>query len=535
MKIASTIIITISLSSTDLFGCATADLIANFAPPADGGIILTRPTNQHEWLTPDGEFKIHYDTEGPYAVYRPEEDVNPPDGIPDYVNRCADFLIESRRVIVDVLEFDPPPSDGEQGGDSRYDIYISNVPALTTPESPSDEYPGRPAYTSYIQLGHDMRTPRYPDDPLPYLKISAAHEYFHAVQFAYRAYSSDITPWWFESSAVWMEEVVFDDVNDVYYQVPDYLPHLHKSLYQTSGFFIYGAWLYPDFLSESIGPWIIKRTWEKFASFDRALQALKLSFDEFGLDFNTEYCRHTVWDFFTGENYRPGFYEEGSVFNASVTVAATHTEYPVPWSEQPLSQQNVSAVYIQFIKPAISQGSLVLEYENPTDNLQYISIVALRLSGEIEYSIHRIVNHIVPMFVVRDFQTCEKVVAIPVWGYEGDDIEGTTVYNYRAYIDSTTTAISDAEETPRQFSLQGVYPNPFNGSVSIAFSSPGDYDYSIELYDFIGRLVLAGNGIGVRGLNRVNLDMPESLAGGIYLFSITLDHQVLNGKMIYLK
>ncbi|MEE9553325.1 MAG: MXAN_6640 family putative metalloprotease [candidate division Zixibacteria bacterium] len=532
------IVITITvilIFGADVFGCATIDLIGNPVLSDSGNAVLTRPVTQYDWITPDSLFRIHFDTEGPNAVYHPYEDLNPVDGIPDYVNRCGDFLSESHRIIIEELEFDPPPPDNGLGGDSRYDIYMTNVPALTTPESPSNEYPGRPAYTSYIQLGYDMRTPQYPDDPYPFLKVSAAHEYFHATEFAYRAYSTDVTPWWFESCAEWTEDVVFDDVNDVYYQLPEYLQNLHKSLYQTSGFFIYGAWLFPDFISESIGPWLIQRCWEKFASFDLAIEAIKLTFDEFDLDFNTEYCRHTIWDYFTGLNYRQGFYHEGGYFGTTVNIAASYQEYPVPWNQQPIEQQNVSAAYIEFLKPDISKGSLVLEYDNMSEDLHFLSIVVVRITGEIEYGIHRIENSVIPIFTVDDFASCEKVIMIPVWGYEGYQAEGTTYYSYRALIDSVSTSIATVDDLPSRFNLEGVYPNPFNGSASIAFTLPIDENFEIRVYDITGRRVLTRRESGRQGYNSVNLKIPEPLAGGVYFFALERDNQVLRGKLMYLK
>jgi hypothetical protein len=515
--------------------CETADLITAMSSSAGDGIILTRPEMQHQWATPDGIFKIHYDTEGPLAVYHPDEDIDPADGIPDYVNRCAEFLHLSHEVIIDDLDYDPPPLDGDQGGDSRYDIYLTDVPALTTPESPSDQYPGRPAYSSYIQLGRDMRTPRYPDDPYPFLKVSAAHEYFHATEFAYRAYSSDATAWWFESCAVWIEEVVFDDINDAYYQIPDYFQRLNKSLYQTPGLFIYGAWLYPEFISEQFGSWVIKGCWEKFASFDLAVEAIRLAYNEYGIDFNVEYCRHIIWNYFTEINYRSGFYEEGEFFGATVVIAREHSEYPVLWNDHPIDQENVSGAYIVFSKAEISKGSLVLVYNNTSGDLHYLGIAVLRLDGEVEYSIHRISSDISPNFVIEDFAECDRVVMMPVWAYEGIPIEGTTRYAYRAYIDSTSTAVASNDPAAVEFDVAGAYPNPFNGSVSISFYSPLEDRYDIIVHDVLGRRVAVESGLAGPGLNIVHLNIPGHLAGGVLFYTVEQGDNRGGGKILYLK
>jgi hypothetical protein len=188
--------------------CNTADLIESLgaAGQSEMGAQIGRPSSQNSWITPDNRFVIHYDMTGNWAVYHANEDINPADGIPDYVNRTADYLDAAYDSLVLSLGFDPPPFDGMQGGDYRYDIYLTDNPGLTTPEDPSYQYPGRPAYTSYIEVGYDMRYPsRYGDDPYPFLKVSIAHEYFHAIEFAFRVYSSDLTFWWFEACANWAE------------------------------------------------------------------------------------------------------------------------------------------------------------------------------------------------------------------------------------------------------------------------------------------------------------------------------------------
>ena len=533
MKLILSIISLIAMTAGRPMACATADLIAGLQK---GDVMpQIRPGTQHEWGTPGGFFLIHYDTEGEWAVYHADEDVNPADGVPDYVNRLGEFLEESYNVIIGQLGYDPPPFDGGEGGDNRYDIYITNVPARTSPESPSDQYPGRPAYSSYIQLGHDMRSPRYPDDPYPLLKVSAAHEFFHATQFAYRVYSSDASPWWFESTACWAEEMVFDDVNDVYFRLPFYLPYLHRSLYQTDSPFVYGAWLFPEYLSERIGPWIIRRCWEKFASFDLAMEAIIRTFNEFGLDFRDQYCNHIIWDYFTGDNYRDGFYQEAAYFGETVHLAGIHYFYPVPWTENPVDQENVSGVYIEFRKPQSDKGSLVLEYSNPTDDVQSICVAVVRFESSIETSVYRSANHAITIITVPDIADCEKVIMMPVWCYEGLPRTGTTHYAYRAYIDSTHTLASEQATSPVGLELTRLYPNPFNGSVTIEFSSPADGDYRLGIYDIGGGLAFEDEETCRAGLNRYVWKAPADLAAGVYFYRVSFGSQSTTGRMLYLK
>lgn len=51
------------------------------------------------------------------------------------------------------------------------------------------------------------------------LKVTLAHEFGHAVQLlSYGLWDEDI--WFYEMTSIWLEEAVFDDVNDYYAYIP---------------------------------------------------------------------------------------------------------------------------------------------------------------------------------------------------------------------------------------------------------------------------------------------------------------------------
>jgi len=536
----SRLIFSIILSSAlaaQAYACETAELLYDmFYNPDPPPVILTRPTTQHIWDPPGGIFEIHYDTEGPYAVFNVNEDVNPHDGIPDYVNRTADYLNLAYSMYVEGLSFDPPPPDDEEIPDGLYDIYLTNVPALTTPESPSNHYPGRDAYTSYIQLGYDLRTPRYPDDPLPFLKVCAAHELFHAVQFAYRTYSSDSTLWLFESTAGWAEEVVFDEVNDVYYKLHYYLPNLHKSLYQSEGFFTYGTWIFAQFLADRYGTQIIRQIWEKFASFDFALNALDLTLDIYGADLNDEYSQHVVWNYFTGENYLPGFYEEGAYFDETIYEAMNYSTYPVDWVSDPIPQENLSGAYIVFENTISTRSNLVIEYQNLSSDKHAVAIARISPDSGVQYNIYLVQSFIVNTFVVEEFNSCEKVVMMPIWLYEGVPAPGVTSYSYAASIDTVNVGIDgEVSDMPWRFEIKDVYPNPFNGAVSISFSSPGETYCDFTVYGIYGQKVFETRKAVVVGVNRLVWAPSERIASGVHFYRISQGDKIIRGKFVYLK
>jgi hypothetical protein len=513
------------------FGCATSDLISSWKGQ---GIVATalpgRPEMQTEWVTPDGRFKIHYDIIGDRAVFQAELDVDPADGIPDYVNRIGDYLALSYDSLVGSLNFDPPPSDGFNGGDGLYDIYLTESLGLTTPEEPSDEYPGHAAYTSFIQMRF-----AYGSDPIPQLKATTSHEFFHAIEFAYRAYSEDITPWWFESCANWAEEKVFDDLNLVYFNLPAYMLNPQQSLYLTNGQFIYGAWLVPEFFDERLGPDFIRESWEKFAQFDFAITALEFALFERGLDFNDEYCQHVIWNYFTGLNYRDGFYSEGADFGCTVFEARTYDSYPVNWSPQPVPLQNLASTYIVFKRDYLIKGALMIEYINRTEARQMVCLAVVRSSGMIQTSINPIESGVLAAFEIPDFGAVEKVIMAPVWIYEGNPRHGSTSYDYRAFIDSAGVGIAEGNGPIAGYSLDGAYPNPFNGAVSISFKSRQVSRFDFSVYDINGRLLLNKRAISKAGSNTINWEVPSDFSSGLLFYIIDFKTTRLFGKMSLLK
>ncbi len=81
--------------------------------------------------------------------------------------------------------------------------------------------------------------------------MTAAHEFFHAIQFAYD-FTED--PWLLESAATWIEERFADDVNDnraylKYGQAARSTTSL--DLFDGGGLAHYGNWVFWEFLSES--------------------------------------------------------------------------------------------------------------------------------------------------------------------------------------------------------------------------------------------------------------------------------------------
>ncbi len=144
-----------------------------------------------------------------------------------------------------------PKSDGTKGGDGRIDIYLHPLePGLygyCTTDQRKPVKPGRFDVWAYCVLDNDYAG--FPSHTsLENLQVTAAHEYYHAVQFAY-----DIAEdrWFMEATATWAEDEVYDTVNDnAQYLRDSPIARPSRSMDKFGGVFHYGVWNFFRYLSE---------------------------------------------------------------------------------------------------------------------------------------------------------------------------------------------------------------------------------------------------------------------------------------------
>ena len=225
-----------------------------------------RPVKQAEYGIPGGRVLIHYDLTGEDQVYQATVDRNS-DGVPDYVEQLAAIGEYCYTFLTDTLGYTPPLDDSPclDGGDSRIDIYLEALPfgyyGLT--HNQSDCYAiSEQNEAAWIIIDHDFQhLPDYVGRPLDAARVTIAHEMFHTIHFAIDA-TEHVT--WFEMSAVWMEEQIYDEVND--YQLYDYVFYNHPriSLADTTiPGHMYQAAVFPIFIGEKYGRDMIRSVWNE--------------------------------------------------------------------------------------------------------------------------------------------------------------------------------------------------------------------------------------------------------------------------------
>jgi hypothetical protein len=161
----------------------------------------------------------------------------------------------------------PPLGDGSSGGNSKTDIYIRDIGPQVFGFCTSDDPSPSPDVSAYCVVDDDFGEFGNSQTPEDFRDVTAAHEYFHAVQFAYDA-AEDL--WLMEGTAMLMEGQFRPTVDDrVLYLGNSVLTSPRTSLDRGADGFEYGAWIYWRFLVEHFAelddPLIIRRIWERTA------------------------------------------------------------------------------------------------------------------------------------------------------------------------------------------------------------------------------------------------------------------------------
>ena len=278
-------------------------------------------------------FCIHWTTGGRHAVGTTDTDA---DQTPDYVEQVQVEMEHVWGVFVDDLGFKPPKSDAtsdntvtgpdapkldvylvDSGRDGVYGFCTTDDPNLVDPNSNYPYFDG----SAYCALDNDFNPVQFLNAPADAsLRVTAAHEFFHAVQLAYAAGHDT---WMSEGTAALMEDVVHDDVNDNYQYLqvsPLRQPYVPIDLSRSPEH--YGAWLWWRFLTEldqTGGVPIIREVWEQ-AAFDGpgapglvSIFATKQALAGHDVSFPSAKA------FFSLVNYvSEAFYEEGAGYLAAV-------------------------------------------------------------------------------------------------------------------------------------------------------------------------------------------------------------------------
>jgi len=210
-------------------------------------------------------------------------------GVPDWVERSLEAL-DASIARFDALGYRGPRSDLASSSpelDGRLDVYLGDLGShgyfgYCTTDDNAAWHAKR--VSAYCVLDDDYLDPELRvRSPLVGLRATAAHELFHAVQFAYD-WLEDL--WLMEGTATWMEDQAFPGVHDsLRYLRLSPLGRPHVPLDLGRGGFLYGNWIFWRYAAERLGPRIVRKTWERAGRDEYSLVAARRAVEARGLSF----------------------------------------------------------------------------------------------------------------------------------------------------------------------------------------------------------------------------------------------------------
>lgn len=273
----------------------------------------------------DHPFCVHWVPEGTTSgglLPRPSHQVSTDDAVAKTIATMS--RVWSAEVAS--LGYRQPKGDGSAGSEriatrDKLDVYLADTGAASggpvygyaVPEGSASVQTS----AGYLVLDNDFSTTQFGDATAPDAarQVTAAHEFFHLVQFAYDA---DESPWLMESTATWMEERVYSAVNDNrQYLASSSLrwPGQPLDTFVDGGGAQYGTWVFHELVSQRHGNAVLLQVWRNAATVagDNARSALDRAYRAVGSSLFNEFRT------FSGASVAPArFWREGGAYPRAV-------------------------------------------------------------------------------------------------------------------------------------------------------------------------------------------------------------------------
>lgn len=425
-------------------------------------------------------FRIHYATSGSSMIYLWPNTT--------YRDAVATAVENSWNFYHVTNNWQIPPSDGAAGGGSGlidcYVLALSGVYGITYAEgNPPDEWPSNA--TAYFEIDNDYAGFGYGDRTLP-MKVTVAHEYHHVVEYGYTTSNS----WWMENMATFMEDEVYDSIDDNYQYLPCFTAVPYYSLAYFNGCHEYGGFLWPTFIKERTVHDAVRQI-QACAGTGNLLTCFHSVFADFGLDFGLAFAEFWHWNYYMSSRDDGEHYIEGSQYPTIVPPDKTFSSYPTGTQHPNIAHRpQMMSTSVQRFNPSAgsTDNVLTVHYNGPACTEEVIVIQSQNLGT------------VVTEHIINLDGTGEGTVEIPGWD-DSDWAElyvtisdacgaGTQDYVFDA---DTSTQVTDVLDHPalytRKLVLSQNSPNPFDLATDIRYRLEEGGPVHLDVFDASGRQV----------------------------------------------
>jgi len=287
------------------------------------------------------------------------------------------YMETSWTVEVEDLGFFAPLEDRGLGGSTALDVYVLNVPGGGAWTAMLHENPETPWYDVACHIVLDARIDDQPGPTASLMASYCAHEFNHACQGAYD-WAGDTS--FYEMTSTFVEDLVYDDVNEYMTLVPDFQRFPEKALDYIHYYYWYeyGACLFFFFLSEHYdngGADLVKRLWEESRQESRWVNepdffdAMEIVIPDFGgVTMGEAFLTSAEWRYFVAGNDDGRHFSEGGLFPADAEVAimeeVAYTDLPVSNLSPKDPPSRWGSCYVQVnVDSAMQKADLKVEFQ----------------------------------------------------------------------------------------------------------------------------------------------------------------------------
>ncbi len=365
----------------------------------------TESTSSLIYISPSGIFQLNYDTVGVNSVPLFDNNAN---GIPDYIERIAEYCDYSWHLLIDSLGYLPPDT-----AQRRYQVGFQKMFAsgYTLNDQYNKNFTKMVLNNDLVQFAKDYGNPK---DTMGVAEVTVAHELKHAVQYTYTRWSD--RQWFLEMDAVWTEDLAYDDVNNYYsFLTTSQITEPGSSFSNGMG---YGNCIWMHFLTQSYGTQINKEIWEissseKSTSFTDSTEyhIFKEALTKYGTMLDSAVTEYFIWNYFSGRNATPLIrsYKEAASYPDPAIYSLIKT---LPFSGQGDTRQKLSA---NFIKVQSDGENVPYEIKIRFENSQNkVALIEKYGSGDIKIRYLEQVDSAVDYVSDVPLKNIKEMILIPV-------------------------------------------------------------------------------------------------------------------------
>ncbi len=478
-------------------------------------ILLAPPSRQKSRVI--GHFKIFYDTTGfeaPALVSTTLGCQRLPNTVEQYIDSVGKYFNEVWDLEINSLGYAQPPLQN----DNTYWIDVHELGfglyGRTFPD-PNPLNSGNPSrYKTYIEIDNDFCDVYPSSRGIPGLKVTAAHEFHHAIQLG--AYGTwGLVDYYFnEITSTWMEDVAYNDVDDYYQYLTNSLSQQSQFSYPSkrfteyNGSIEYSRAIWGKFIEKRYSPNIMLRSWENMRM-NTSIQAIDQALTEAGGSFRQAFLEWSLWNNNTGPNCDTvKYYSEG-------------INYP------PMRVRNVA------------------QYTPP----QRIILDSIQVLSSVYHPV--IIDNAQMMVIISNVNTATITSALQGLSYTIAE-SGDETFKHLSNGVHVKLNVSDPQRWSTQESVPSVvndvlvYPNPYlsNGTNVVHFRLPPVVDTYASLSVFSGALErLISKELPIREIQPSEPyitwdgkgERHEQANSGIYFYVITVDNKQYTGKFALIR